>query len=253
VVKDSVSDSLKYGRVLLKITGESLCAKNGRGIDAHAVSDLAGRLVEVASAGVQLAVVIGGGNILRGGQIAGKNGIKPATAHYMGMVATVMNGLALADCIEDQGGRVYLASSFPVGQFVQGYSRRDALRALEGGQIVILCGGTGNPFVTTDTCAAIRAAELSAEALLKATKVDGVYSADPHKDQAAQKFDRLSYDAVIDSRLGVMDLSAVQLCKQCGISIIVFNFRTAGNILAVARGQAVGTLISAEISAKGES
>jgi len=235
--------NLKYSRVVLKVSGESFCAPSCWGIDAGRVHELAGQLAEVAAAGVQLAVVMGAGNILRGSALADKENIQPATAHQMGMLATVMNGLALADSLEALGCETLLTSSFSVGRFTQPYSRREALQALKDGRIVLLTGGTGNPFVTTDTCAAIRAAELSAQALLKATKVEGVYSADPQTDADAVKFDHLTYDEVLDRRLGVMDLAAVQLCKECNIAIIVFNFRTAGSMLSVVRGQPLGTSI----------
>ncbi len=240
------SKALKYRRVVLKLSGESFCAPGQTGIDPGQVKRLAKQLIQVADAEVQLAVVVGGGNILRGASIGGQEGIAPATAHYMGMVATVINGLALGDCLGAMGQDVYLTSSFPVGSFTTTYSRRGASQALATGKIVILSGGTGNPFVTTDTCAAVRAAELSAQALLKATKVDGVYSADPNKEQTAEKFDSMTYDEVIDRRLGIMDLSAIQLCKQCDIPIIVFNFRTGGNILAVVTGQAIGTVVKSQ-------
>ena len=236
----------KYKRVLLKLSGEALGFGGGKlGINLDETKAIAGQLARVAASGVQLAVVIGGGNLLRGAQFsAGEEGMKPATADYMGMLATVMNGLALQDTLEGMGVETRLQSAIRMETVAEPYIRRRALRHLEKGRIVILAGGTGNPFVTTDTAAALRGTELQADVLLKATKVDGVYNADPMKNQFAERFDKLTFDQVIQKQLGVMDIGAFEMCRQAKLPILVFNYQQDGAIEKAVAGQPIGTVVS---------
>jgi uridylate kinase len=204
--------------------------------------------VRAAQSGVQIGIVIGGGNILRGAQFtAGNSGIQEATAHYMGMLATVINGLALQDALESLGAQTRLTSAIRMDGVAEPYIRRRAKRHLEKGRIVILAGGSGNPFVTTDTAAAQRALELDAEVLMKATRVDGVYSADPEKDASATLFDELSFQEVRDRNLRVMDPTAIAHCMEHDLPILVFNYRTDGNIERAARGEKIGTRIASKV------
>ena len=239
--------ALKYKRVLLKLSGEALAPTGGSkiGINLEETEAIAHQLKRVAASGVQLAIVIGGGNLLRGAQFtAGGVAIKPATADYMGMLATVMNGLALQDTLEAMGVETRLQSAIRMETVAEPYIRRRALRHLEKGRIVILAGGTGNPFVTTDTAAALRGTELQADVLLKATKVDGVFNADPVKNPYAEKFERLTFDQVIQKQLGVMDIGAFEMCRLAKLPILVFNYKQPGAIEKAVAGQSIGTIVT---------
>jgi len=232
-----------YRRVLLKISGEGLCATDRTGIDGTELKRLAGEIKLVVDLGVQLAVVVGGGNIVRGSTIAKDSPIEEATGHYMGMLATVINAIAVQDTLESIGVPTRVQSAIAVDRVCEKFIRRRAVRHLEKGRVVIFGGGTGNPFVTTDTGGALRASEIGADVMLKATKVDGVYTADPMTDPDAKRIERLTFDEVINRRLGVMDVSAVDLCQRTGVPIIVFNLRKEGNMRAVVMGEDVGTTI----------
>jgi uridylate kinase len=237
----------KYKRVLLKLSGEALAPATGNkiGISLDEAKAIAEQLARVARRGVQLAVVIGGGNLLRGAQFtAGGDTIKPATADYMGMLATVMNGLALQDTLEAMGVETRLQSAVRMETVAEPYIRRRAIRHLEKGRIVILAGGTGNPFVTTDTAAALRGTELHADVLLKATKVDGVYDDDPVKNQYAVKFKTLTFDQVIRKQLRVMDIGAFEMCRLANLPILVFDYKQEGAIERAVAGQSVGTIVT---------
>jgi len=234
-----------YNRVILKVSGEALGSEGRVGLDGAAVERLAGEVAEAARTGVQIAVVVGAGNLMRGSEIAQRVGIHESTAHYMGMLATVINALALQDAVETKGVPVRVQSAINVAQVCEPYIRRRCIRHLEKQRVVILAGGTGNPFVTTDTCAALRAVEVGADALLKATKVDGVYSEDPNVNPSASRYERLTYDQALAQRLGVMDVSAFDLCRQKRIPIVVFSVLVPGNLLRAVRGEPVGTLITA--------
>jgi uridylate kinase len=232
----------KYKRVVLKLSGESFCHTNGHGIDVSAVNSLANELISVVPL-VQLAVVVGGGNIVRGGEFE-KSGINIATADYMGMIATVINALALQDTMEQKGIPTRLLTAIPMESVAESFIRRRAIRHLEKGRVVIFAAGTGNPHFTTDTAAVLRATEINADAIFKATKVDGVYSDDPFKNRKAKKYDRLNYMHVIKNRLRVMDSTAITLCMERKIPIIVFNFNKRGNIKRAIQGERIGTVIS---------
>jgi uridylate kinase len=234
----------KYRRVVLKISGEGFVHPGERGIAMDAVLHIARQTYHAAQHGVQIAIVIGGGNILRGAQFsAGNSCVHEATAHYMGMLATVINGLALQDALESLGCDTRLMTAIRTDGVAEPYIRRRARRHLEKGRIVILAGGTGSPFVTTDTAAAQRALELEAQVLLKATRVEGVYSDDPEKNPHAVLYGELSYDDVRRQNLRVMDHEAITKCAGYHLPILVFNFRKDGNIEDAVLGQRVGTLI----------
>jgi len=232
-----------YKRVLLKVSGEGFCKAGGFGLDPEEVRTIARQAKEVVEGGCQLAIVVGGGNYLRGLQFAKAADIKRATADYMGMVATVINALALQDCLESLGVNTRVQCAVEMRDVAEPFIRRRAIRHLEKGRIVILAGGTGNPFFTTDTCAALRANELGAEVLLKATKVDGVYSDDPQKDPKAVRYSHLTYDDVLRRDLKIIDVAAITLCKDNHIPIIVFNLKREGNIRRVIAGKKIGTRI----------
>ena len=234
---------LKYERVLLKISGEGFCSTGGFGIEAEPVRQLAKELKETAELGLELAVVCGGGNFLRGPTLTKQLQIPRASADYMGMLATVMNATALQECLESMGQPTRVMSAIAVKEMCEPFILRRAERHLKKGRIVILAGGTGNPFFSTDTCAALRASELQAEALLKATKVDGVYSADPKIDSQATLYKKLDFHQVLSKDLEVMDHSAISLCRMNKIPIIVFNVYKSGNIGRVVCGEKVGTTI----------
>jgi uridylate kinase len=232
-----------YQRILLKLSGEALGGlSGGQGIDPDAVQLVARQIVRVAASGVQVAVVVGGGNILRGGEFS-KQGGQRATADYMGMLATVINALALCDALEAQGLPTRVMTAIEIRQVAEPFLRRVAISHLEKGRAVILAAGTGNPFFTTDTAAALRAAELSCEVLLKATKVDGVYSADPKRDPAAKRFEELSYMDVLKDGLRIMDGTAITLCMENRLPVVVFNLFEEGNLERVVRGEILGTRI----------
>lgn len=232
----------KYQRVLLKISGEALLGDLPFGINPKVLQRLAQEIAEVAKAGVQLAVVIGGGNIFRGRQ-AQALGIDQATGDYMGMLATLMNALALQVALEKQGIEVRVMSAIHMRSVAEPYIRRRAIRHLEKGRVVIFAAGTGNPYFTTDTAAALRAAEIEAEIILKATKVDGVYEKDPAQYKDAKKYDVLSYLDILQKQLKVMDATAVSLCMDNKLPIIVFNIIAPGNIKKAIWGEAVGTKV----------
>ncbi len=235
----------RYRRVVLKLSGESFAPEGERGISMEDVTLIASQTVRAAQRGVQIAIVIGGGNILRGAQFtAGNTSIQEATAHYMGMLATVINGLALQDGLESLGCETRLLTAIRMDGVAEPYIRRRARRHLEKGRIVILAAGTGSPFVTTDTAAAQRALELEADILLKATRVDGVYSDDPEKNPHAVFYSELSYHAVREQNLRVMDPTAIAQCMEHDMPILVFNFRKEGNIERAVNGDRIGTLIS---------
>jgi uridylate kinase len=232
-----------YQRILLKLSGEALLGQEDYGIDPAIIHRIAVEIGDVTRLGIEMAVVIGGGNIFRGAGLA-KSGIDRVTGDHMGMLATVMNSLALQDALERIGVDARVMSAISVHDVCEDYIRRRAIRHLEKGRVVICAGGTGNPFFTTDTAAALRAIEIDADIVLKATKVDGVYSADPVKDSAAELYDRLGYDRVIESKLGVMDANAIVLCRDQRMPIRVFNVFDEGNLVRIAKGEAIGTLVS---------
>ena len=235
----------KKRRIVLKISGEGFCPAHERWISMDSVNHLAKQIAAVARNGVEVAVVMGGGNILRGAAFkAANSSIQETTAHYMGMLATLINGLALLDAIEAQGQPARLMTNVKADTVAEPYIRRRADRHLEKGRVVIIAGGTGLPFVTTDTAAAQRALELNADILLKATKVDGVYSDDPEKNPDAIFYEKLTYDEVSQQKLRVMDSEAIAKCAEHHMPIMVFNFRTEGNLLRAARGERIGTVIS---------
>jgi uridylate kinase len=233
----------QYKRVLLKLSGESFCERGEFGIDDLALGSIAERVAEISKLGPQVAVVVGGGNFLRGERFSRKSNIPRHTADYMGMLATIINACALQETLERLGQPTRVLSAIEVAAICEPFVLRRALRHLEKGRAVILAGGTGNPFFTTDTCAALRASELGAELLIKATKVDGVYSDDPAKNPDAKLFTRLSYDDVLKQNLRIMDHSAISLCRDNKIPIIVLNIFKKGNIAKAICGQKVGTLI----------
>jgi uridylate kinase len=232
--------------VLLKVSGEALCAPDGAGLDSEALSALAGELAAVRRTGVQIALVVGGGNFLRGATLSAAGQVGRAVADSMGMLATVMNALALTEVLRARDVPALAMSAVPMGDLCEPFNRTRAIDALDSGRLVVLGGGTGQPFFTTDTCAALRACQLAADALLKATKVDGVFEADPVTHPGARKFDRLTYAEVLARRLGVMDLAAVSLCMESRIPVIVFRLATKGNLAAAIQGRPVGTTIAVD-------
>ena len=236
----------KYHRVVLKLSGESFGPPNkASGISIDETLKIASQAKSVVQRGVQLAIVIGAGNILRGAQFsAGGDVIKEGTAHYMGMLATVLNGLALQDALESLHCETRLMTAMRMETVAEPYIRRRATRHLEKGRVVILAGGTGNPFVTTDTAAALRARELDADILLKATKVDGVYREDPELNPHAVRYEKLTYPQVLRDNLRVMDMAAISLCREGKMPILVFNFKREGNIERAIAGHPIGTLVS---------
>lgn len=240
-----MSSEKKPRRVILKISGEGFCPPHERGISMDAMIHLAEQVVRSSQQGIQIAIIMGGGNILRGGQFkAANNAIHEATAHYMGMLATVINGLALQDAIENLGASTRLMTALHIDTVAEKYIRRKAIRHLEKGRIILLAGGTGSPFVTTDTAAAQRALELQADVLLKATKVDGVYSDDPEKNPHAILYNRLSYAEVMRQNLRVMDQEAIAKCQDHNMPVMVFNFRKEGNLERALSGEEIGTTIT---------
>jgi len=234
---------LTYKRILLKISGEGLAGPKGFGIGAQALDHVASEIKQAHQFGVQIAVVVGGGNILRGEEFSKNTHIPQATAHYMGMLATVMNSLALQETLEAGGLQTRVLSAIEINSVCEPYIRRRCIHHLEKSRVVIIAGGTGRPFVTTDTAAALAAVEIKADALLKATQVDGVYSADPKKTPDAKFYEELSYDRAIDERLKVMDVSAIDLCQRNKVPIRVFNLHEPGNMKRILEGQAIGTVI----------
>ena len=233
-----------YHRVLLKVSGECFCRSGESGLSMAEISTLSEQIKRVHAAGVQLAIVVGGGNILRGKQFAAISAeINPSTAHYMGMLATVINALALQDALENIGVPTRVQSAIPMQAVAEPFIRRRCVRHLEKGRVVILAAGTGSPFVTTDTAAALRAREIEADVVLKGTKVDGVYSEDPAKNPHAVKYGEITFQDVLAQRLEVMDAQAFHHCMEHNIPIIVFNYQKPGNIERVIAGEKVGTRV----------
>ncbi len=231
-----------YGRVLLKLSGEGLLGDADYGIDPAVSRRLAREIREVREAGVELALVIGGGNIFRGAGLAAA-GMDRVTADHMGMLATVMNALALQDALEQEGVFTRVMSAIKINQVCEDYIRRRAVRHLEKGRTVIFAAGTGNPFFTTDSAASLRAIEVNADIMLKATKVDGVYSADPVHDRDASRYRRLTFDEVLDRKLSVMDATAIVLCREHGLPIQVFDMTRPGALMELVLGGDVGTVV----------
>ncbi len=231
-----------YKRILLKLSGEALMGEQGYGIDAAVITRIAEEIKDVRDLGVQVSIVVGGGNIFRGLALAAK-GLDRASADYMGMLATVLNAIALQDALEHQGAFTRVMSAIEMREVAEPFIRRRAVRHLEKSRIVIFAAGTGNPFFTTDSAAALRALEIKADAILKATRVDGIYTADPAKDKTATMFESLTYLEVIQRDLEVMDTSAISLCRAQGLPIHVFNLTTPGNIARVVCGEKVGTVV----------
>jgi len=237
---------MSYQRILLKLSGEALGdGATGHGIDPEHVQLLASQIARVMNLGVEVALVCGGGNILRGAEFSRLGGHR-ATADYMGMLGTVINALALSDAIEQQGVETRVMTALEISAVAEGFVRRRAERHLEKGRVVLLAAGTGNPFFTTDTAAALRASELGCEALLKATKVDGVYTADPKKDPDAKRYSSLTYDQVLERGLRVMDMTAITLCNENKVPVVVFDAFEVGNLERVVRGEDLGTTIRSE-------
>ncbi len=231
-----------YKRILLKLSGEALLGDEDYGIDPKIIGRIAGEIREVAESGVEAAVVIGGGNIFRGAGLA-ESGIDRVTGDHMGMLATVMNALALQDALESVGVDARVMSAISVHDVCEDYIRRRAIRHLQKGRVVICAAGTGNPFFTTDTAAALRAIEIGADVLLKATKVEGIFSADPNLVADAQFFESVSYDEVIESKLKVMDANAIVLCRDQGMPIRIFNVFKDGNLVRMVTGEPTGSLV----------
>ena len=245
---ESDRQPLRFTRVILKLSGESLADSGGRGISGEEAGQIARQIKQAHESGCQIAIVIGGGNILRGAQFSGTNAlVQEATAHYMGMLATTINSLAMQDAIESHGLQTRVMSAIPMDKISETFIRRRAIRHLEKGRIVILAGGIGNPFVTTDTAAAQRALELEADVVLKATRVDGVYSDDPEKNPHAVLYESLSYKEVVTKNLKVMDATAIALCREHDKPILVFNFKKDGNIVKAISGESIGTWIGPTI------
>jgi uridylate kinase len=234
-----------YTRVLLKLSGESLAGEQGYGIDPNILSAIASEIKEVVDSGVQLALVIGGGNIFRG-LAASSNGMDRTSADHMGMLATVINSLAMQDALEKKGVSTRVQSAIAMQEVAEPYIRRRAMRHLEKGRVVIFGAGTGNPYFTTDTAASLRAMEINAQVILKGTKVDGIYTADPKKDPTAEKISKLSYIEVLKKGLQVMDATAISLCMDNNLPIIVFDLTTTGNIKKVISGGDIGTIVQGE-------
>ncbi|MBI2094171.1 MAG: UMP kinase [Candidatus Omnitrophica bacterium] len=233
----------KYKRIVLKLSGEALQGKLGFGIDPEVLDDFAQQIKEVKNLGVQITVVVGGGNIFRGLSTAKATGMERATADYMGMLATAINGLALQDVLERLGVSTRVQTAIEIAKVAEPYIRRRAIRHLEKGRVVIFVGGIGSPFFTTDTTAALRAMEIGADVVLKATNVDGIYTDDPAVNRQAKKFKTLSFSEVIKKDLKVMDATAVSLCRTSNIPIVVFDLHQPGNIKRVVCGEAVGTKV----------
>lgn len=240
---------LKYGRILLKISGEAMMGVGGYGIDPSTVDYVAEEIKDAVSRGVQVAIVVGGGNIFRGVE-ASLKGMERASADYMGMLATVMNALALQNFLEKKGVPTRVQTAIEMKELAEPYIRRKAIRHLEKGRTVIFAAGTGNPYFTTDTAAALRAIEVGADAILKATKVDGIYSSDPKMDAKAKKYDTITYIDMLKQGLAVMDSTAVSLCMDNSLPIIVFNLRGKGNIKKIIEGKKVGTLVRGSNAAR---
>jgi len=237
-----MSTQLNFHRILLKLSGEALMGDADYGIDPNVIGRLADEIIEVQRAGVEIGLVIGGGNIFRGAGLAAA-GMDRVTADHMGMLATVMNALAMQDAIEKRGGFARVMSAIPIHDVAEDYIRRRAIRHIEKGRIVLFAAGIGNPFFTTDSAAALRAVELGADLLLKATKVDGVYTADPATHSDATRYDALSYDEVIEHKLAVMDTAAIALCRDHGMPLRIYDMTVSGNLMRIMHGEAIGTIV----------
>lgn len=233
-----------FRRILLKLSGESFGRPGEGGISVEEVSRIARQAARVAARGVEVAIVVGGGNILRGGSLKGSDVIQEATAHYMGMTATVINGLALQDALEKMGCETRLMTTIRMDEMAEPFIRRRALTHLARGRVIILATGTGSPFVTTDTAAALRGKELGVEVLLKATRVDGIYSADPEKNPHAIRYEHLTPDQVLRDELKVMDMTAIGMCLDNALPILVFDFKKEGNIERAIAGEPIGTWLA---------
>ena len=234
--------SRPYRRILIKLSGEALGGTEGVGIDQPTLLDIAGQIGEIHKLGVQIAIVLGGGNIYRG-KSGEKDGTDRVTGDYMGMLATVINGLAFADTLESKGIMASVMTAFRIERVGRPFSQKEALKELEGGKIVIFAGGTGNPYFTTDTAAALRAVEIKADLLLKATKVDGVYDKDPEKHKNAKFYPEISYSEVLAKGLQVMDLTAITLCMENKLPLAVLNMRKKGNLKKAVLGESIGTIV----------
>ncbi|HQS02671.1 MAG: UMP kinase [Halothiobacillus sp. 24-54-40] len=243
------STAPKYRRVLLKLSGEALMGDHSFGIDPAVIHRLAGDILQLRALGVEVGIVVGGGNIFRGEGLA-KAGMDRVTGDQMGMLATVMNGLAMQDVIEQRGLQVRVMSALSIPEVCESFIRRRAIRHLEKGRIVILVGGTGNPFFTTDSGASLRAIEIQADIMIKATKVDGVYDADPKTNPNARRYTHLTYNMALDQRLGVMDATAIVLCRDQNMPMMVIDIQAPNNLVHAVMGKAVGTLVTAEETAK---
>ena len=237
-----MTDAPTYHRILLKLSGEALMGDEDYGIDPKVIGRLADEILEVQAAGVEVGVVIGGGNIFRGAGLAA-SGMDRVTGDHMGMLATVMNALAMADAIERRDGTARVMSAIPIHDVAEDFIRRRAVRHLQKGRVTLFAAGIGNPFFTTDSAAALRAVEVGADLLLKATKVDGVYSADPAHDASAKRYERISYDDVIEHKLAVMDTAAIALCRDHGMPLRIYDMTRPGNLMRIVQGQTVGTLV----------
>ena len=233
----------KPQRILLKLSGEAFCGSEGFGIDPGKLDLIASEIKAAAQLGVQLAVVVGGGNIIRGAELAEAGDIEQGTADYMGMLGTVMNGMALREKLVSIGVDSRVMSALDIKSVAEPFIKNRAIRHLEKGRVVVLVAGTGNPFFTTDTCAALRATELGCTQLLKATKVDGIYTADPKRDPSATRYERVTFDQTLEEGLAVMDVTAFAMCREHNIPIRVFQFDVPGNIAKVVAGEPIGTLV----------
>ena len=240
-----MSDQPKFHRIMLKLSGEALMGEADYGIDPKVIGRLADEIIEVQRAGIQIGVVIGGGNIFRGAGLAAA-GMDRVTGDHMGMLATVMNALAMQDAIEKRGGFARVMSAIQIHDVAEDFIRRRAIRHIEKGRIVLFAAGIGNPFFTTDSAAALRAVEVGADVLLKATKVDGIYTADPTKHSDAKRYDRLTYDEVIERKLAVMDTAAIALCRDDRMPMRIYDMTVAGNLMRIVNGEAIGTLVCAD-------
>ena len=240
-----MSESFKHQRILLKLSGEALMGEADYGIDPKVIGRLADEIIEVQKAGIQIGVVIGGGNIFRGAGLAAA-GMDRVTGDHMGMLATVMNALAMQDAIEKRGGFARVMSALPIHDVAEDFIRRRAIRHIEKGRIVLFAAGIGNPFFTTDSAAALRAVEVGADILLKATKVDGIYTSDPTKNSSATRYERLTYDEVIERKLAVMDTAAIALCRDDRMPMRIYDMTVPGNLMRIMRGEPIGTLVCAD-------
>ena len=234
---------MKYKRILLKLSGESLMGEKQFGIDNKRINSYARQIKEIKALGIEIAIVIGGGNIFRGVQ-AEEGGMDRTHGDYMGMLATMINSMALQSALESNGVMTRLQSAIEMKEIAEPFVRRKAVRHLEKGRVVIFGAGTGNPFFTTDSAASLRAIEINADVILKGTRVDGIYTADPEKDKNATKYDHITFDSVYSKSLNVMDLTAFTLCKENNLPIIVFNMDKPGNLLKLLKGEKIGTLVS---------